>query len=172
MGFNSFQGYNVSVFRFMGGHGEQLTLDFGCTILVSQLFSWDHWSCSNSNSNFKLKTSISGSRSFHLDGCISTEHAHPSYSHTTFQMPLKHWVKFEFKNYPQILHPYVVSLLRLEPKDVWLETRTMEPTNMWLETRTMPIGRIHDEFCCKRLLKFMPKLGYYVIQNEKVRVRN
>jgi hypothetical protein len=37
--FNSFQGYIVSVFRFLGGHGEQLTLDFGCTILVSQLFS-------------------------------------------------------------------------------------------------------------------------------------
>ncbi len=150
--FNSFQGYIVSVFRFMGGHGEQLTLDFGCTILVSQLFFWDHWSCSNSNSNFKLKTSISGSRSFHLDGCVSTEHAHPSYSHTTFQMPLKHWVMFDSKNYAQILHPCVVSLLRLKPK------------NVWLETRTMPIGRIHDEFCYERLLKFMPKLGYCVIQ--------
>jgi hypothetical protein len=119
-----------------------------------------------------LKTSIFGSRSFHLAWCVSMEHAHPSYSHTIFQMPLKHWVMFESKNYAQILHPCVVSFAKVRAKKVWLETRTMESTNMWLETRTMPIGRIHDEFCCERLLKFMPKLGYCVIQNEKIRVRN
>jgi hypothetical protein len=102
---------------FMDWHGEQLTLDFGCTILVSQLFSWDHWSCcSHSNSNFKLKTSISGSRSFHLYGCVSTGHAHPSYSHTTLQMPLKHWVMFESKKLCPNLTPMCSLFAKVRAK--------------------------------------------------------
>jgi len=40
--------------------------------------------------NFKLKTSLPGSRTSHLDACTSIEHAYPSYVHIVLEMSLTH----------------------------------------------------------------------------------
>jgi hypothetical protein len=42
------------------------------------------------NSNFKLKTSLTRYRTYHLDACTS-KHAHPPYAHTIFEMSFTNW---------------------------------------------------------------------------------
>jgi hypothetical protein len=77
-----------------------------------------------SSSSFKLKTSLIGSRTSHLDACTTMEHVHPSYVHMVLQIWLTHWIKFEPKFYAQILivfslwanptkyHPYLLWTLK------------------------------------------------------------
>jgi len=42
------------------------------------------------SSNFKLKTSLTIYRTYHLYACAS-KHAHSSYAHIIFQLSLPHW---------------------------------------------------------------------------------
>ncbi len=59
----------------------------------------------------KLKTSLTGSRTSHVDACTSFEHTHPSCAHKVLQMSLSHWVKFEPKFNAQIVHQCIVFSL-------------------------------------------------------------
>jgi hypothetical protein len=43
-------------------------------------------------SNFKIKTSFTGSKSSHLDACTSMEHAHLLYAHIVLYISLTHLI--------------------------------------------------------------------------------
>lgn len=45
----------------------------------------------------KLQTFLTGTRTFHQDGCIFMEHAHSLYGHIVFSMSITHWMKLESK---------------------------------------------------------------------------
>jgi hypothetical protein len=77
-------------------------------------------------SNFKLKTSLTGSRTFHLDACTPMEHAHPPYAHIVLQMSLTHWVKFKPKFWYSLHLRENSTLWTPSSIEVWLCTAILD----------------------------------------------
>ncbi len=114
--------------------------------------------------HFKLKTSLVGSRSSHLDACTFIEHAHPSYQHIILWVSLTHWAKFKPKSYAWILHQCAFSFL-LQAKNshlikLALYTLTLLHTSM---SSLVPMTKAKKSH--------ITQLGFYTTNDNQTNIR-
>jgi hypothetical protein len=84
--------------------------------------------------NYKPKTSLTGSRTSHLDACPSMEHAHPSYArHSTPDVTHK-LGQVRAKFYAQIVNQCIVFSLWTETTN-WLPNFQFQLANLYVSSR-------------------------------------
>ncbi len=114
--------------------------------------------------HLKLKTSLVGSRSSHLDACTFIEHAHPSYQHIILWVSLTHWAKFKPKSYAWILHECVFSFLLQANNSHLIQlalcTLTLLQTSMCSLVPTTKANKSH-----------ITQLGFYTTNDNQINIR-